>query len=163
MSHSECQDIFEILKPLTGSSALIVGIGNTFKGDDALGPLVCEELSGAKISADVIDAGVVPENYIQPIIKRAPKNLIIIDAVDFSAEPGTIKIFNTEQLNSIAISTHSVSPRLFIDMICSNIDTQVYFIGIQPDHTQLGSPVSEQVKNAITELSGIFIKIFPPV
>ena len=31
------------------------------------GPLVCEQFGRAKICAELIDAGTVPENYIQPI------------------------------------------------------------------------------------------------
>jgi len=104
----------------------------------------------------------VPENYIQPIIKKAPRNLLLVDAIDFGAEPGTIKVFETEQLNSLAISTHTLSPRLFIDIIRQSIELDVYCIGIQPAQTQLGQPVSEQVDEAIQRLCHVLMEIFPP-
>ena len=69
------------------SKVLILGIGNPLKADDAAGPLVCEKISG-RVKADVIDAGTVPENYIGSIIKKAPENILIIDAIDFDAKPG---------------------------------------------------------------------------
>ncbi len=156
------QQILEQLDKLRGSSTVIVGIGNTLKGDDAVGPLVCEQLEQAEISAYIIDAGTVPENYIQPIINKAPRNLLLIDAIDFNASPGTIKIFKSEQLNSIVISTHTLSPHLFIDMILQSIKPEVYCIGIQPAQTQLGQPVSSLVSQAIKLLCGILIEIFPP-
>ena len=78
------QHLFEKLNKLRGSSTVIVGIGNTLKGDDGAGPLICEQLN-AKVCAEVIDAGTVPENYIQKIIKKAPQNLLVIDAIDFGA------------------------------------------------------------------------------
>ena len=160
---SEIKDTeLEHLYKLRGTSTVIAGIGNILKGDDAVGPVVCEHLRGAKISADVIDTGTVPENYIQPIIKKAPRNLLLVDAIDFGAEPGTIKVFETEQLNSLAISTHTLSPRLFIDVIRQNIKLDVYIIGIQPVHTQLGQPVSEQCGSAIHRLSDFLIEVFPP-
>ena len=123
---------------------------------------MCEQLLRKEISATVIDTGTVPENYIYPIIKKAPRNLLLIDAIDFGAEPGTIKIFQTEQLNSLAISTHSLSPRMFIDIIRQSIELDVYCIGIQPAQTQLGSPVSEKVNQAIQKLCRNLMEIFPP-
>ncbi len=156
------QQLSEHLKKLSDSSTLIVGIGNVLKGDDGAGPLICEQLAKANISADLIDAGTVPENYIHKIIKMAPANLLVIDAIDFGSTPGTIQIFKPEQLNSLVISTHTLSPRLFVDMIRRDITLNVYFLGIQPAQVQLGQPVSEQVGRAIQHLCDILIEIFPP-
>lgn len=153
--------LLQLLNKLHDSVTVILGIGNVLKGDDGAGPLVCEQLESANISAELIDAGTVPENYIQPIIKKAPQNLLIIDAINFGAAPGTIKIFKTQQLNSFVLSTHTLSPRLFVDMICRNIKVDVYFIGIQPAQVQLNQPLSPQVSQAIQHLSGILTEIFP--
>jgi hydrogenase 3 maturation protease len=156
------QQHFEQLNKYRDSKTLIVGIGNTLKGDDGAGPLVCEQLGLKEVSAELIDAGTVPENYIQPIIKKGPQNLLVIDAIDFAAAPGTIRIFNLEQINSLAISTHTLSPRLFVDMVCRSIKPDVYFIGIQPAQTQLGQSVSGPVSQAIQQLSRILAEVFPP-
>ena len=153
---------YEQLNTLRGSATAIVGIGNILKGDDGAGPLVCEQLARAKVSAELIDAGTVPENYIQPIIKKAPQSLLIIDAIDFGASPGSIKIFKPEQLNSHVISTHTLSPRLFVEMICRSIKLAAYFVGIQPAQTQLGQSVSQPVSQAIQELAQTLVQIFPP-
>ncbi len=156
------EQLLQQLNKLRGSKTLIVGIGNTLKGDDGAGPLVCQQLRCAKVCAELIDAGTVPENYIQTIIKKAPQNLLIIDAVDFGASPGTVKVFKPEQLNSLVISTHTLSPHLFVDMVCQNIKVDVYFVGIQPAQTQLGQSVSPQVSQAVQRLSHILTGIFPP-
>jgi len=147
---------------LRSSSTVIVGIGNVLKGDDAAGPLVCEKLRQANVSAHVIDAGTVPENYIRTIIRKKPQNLLLIDAIDFGGESGEIRVFKPEQLSSLVISTHTLSPRIFIDMIRKSIELDVYCIGIQPAQTQLGTPVSEQVSKAIQQLCRILTEIFPP-
>jgi len=156
------EQLFEQLNKLRGSATVIVGIGNTLKGDDGAGPLVCQQLQHAKVCAELIDAGNVPENYIQLIIKKAPQNLLIIDAIDFGASPGTIGIFKPEQLNSSVFSTHVLSPRLFVDMVCQNIKVDVYFVGIQPAQTQLGQSISPQVSQAVRRLTDTLIEIFPP-
>lgn len=156
------QSLFEQLYKLRDSSTVILGIGNILKGDDRAGPLVCERLIEAKISAGLIDAGTVPENYIQRIIKKAPRTLLVIDAIDFGAEAGTIRVFEPQQLNSHVISTHTLSPRLFVDIIRRSIQVDVYFVGIQPAQTQLGQSVSADVSRAIEKLSDIIVDIFPP-
>jgi len=126
------KQLFEQLKKFRGSRTLIVGIGSILKGDDGAGPLVCEQLERGKVCVDLLEVGTVPENYIQPIIKKAPQNLLVIDAIDFGAPPGTIRIFEPDELQSQTISTHTLTPRIFVDMVCQNIKLDVYFVGIQP-------------------------------
>lgn len=152
--------LLQQLNKLHGSKTVIVGIGNTLKGDDAVGPLICRNLAG-KIAAELIDVGTVPENYIQPIVKKTPQNLIIIDAIDFGASPGAIDIFKPEQLSSFTFSTHTLSPRLFIDMIAQQIQVEVFVIGIQPAQTQMGQSMSVQVSEAAQQLSQTLAEVFP--
>ncbi|MFH1615620.1 MAG: hydrogenase 3 maturation endopeptidase HyCI [Planctomycetota bacterium] len=147
------------LNELRGSNSLIVVIGNTLKADDGVGPLVCRELEG-KVYTELIDAGTVPENYIQSVIQKKPRNLIIIDAVDFGASAGTIKIFRPDQLASVVHSTHSLSPHLFIEMIKKSIDVDVYFVGIQPAHVNFGQCPCAEVKEAAAWLIDAFCDIF---
>jgi hydrogenase 3 maturation protease len=157
------EQLSEQLNKLHGSKTVIVGIGNTLKGDDGVGSLVCQQLRHAKICAELIDAGTVPENYIQRIIKKTPQNLLIIDAVDFQATPGTIEIFKPEQLNSFVFSTHTLSPHLFAEMVTRNIKVDVCFVGIQPAHTRLGDSMSPQVCQAAQQLAQMLIDVFPPI
>jgi len=156
------EPLFEQLNHLRSSRTVILGIGNPLKGDDGVGPFVCQQLQHSKIGAEIIDAGTVPENYIQVIVKKAPAVLLVIDAVDFGAEAGAIEVFKPEQLSSYAISTHALSPRLFVDMLSQQIKVEVYFIGIQPAQTHLGQSVSPQVKKSVQRLSRILTDIFPP-
>ena len=155
------EQLFKRLNEFRGTRTVIVGIGNTLKGDDGAGPLVCQRLDG-KVCAGLIDAGCVPENYIQPIIKKAPQNLLVIDAVDFGASAGTINIFKPEQLKSLVSSTHTLSPHLFVDMIRSELNVNVHFVGIQPAQTQIGQSISPQVSRAVQWLIRTLGEIFPP-
>jgi len=154
------EQLFDQLNKLRTSMTLIVGIGNTLKADDGVGPLICQQLAG-KVSAELINAGTVPENYIQPIIRKTPQNLLVIDAIDFGGSAGEIRIFKPSQLNSIIISTHTLSPDLFVNMIRREIKVDVYFIGIQPAQTQLGQSVSPPVSQAAKRLINTLAEIFP--
>ncbi len=153
--------LLEKLDNLRGSKTIIVGVGSTLKGDDGAGPLLCQRLRG-KIRAELMDAGTAPENFISPIVKKKPDNLIIVDALDFAASPGTFDVFEPQKLSSLAISTHILSPRLFLDIIRQSIKVNVYIIGIQPQQTGLSQPVSRPVKKAIGRLAELLISVFGP-
>lgn len=153
--------LLEQLNKLRGSKAVILGVGNTLKGDDGAGPIVCERLTG-KVAAEVIDTGTAPENYVGPVVRKAPQNLIVIDAIDFGARPGTLSVFGLDQLDSFVFSTHTLSPRVFADLIRQQVDTDVLFVGIQPEHTQLGKPISVPVEKAVQQLVRILIAVFTP-
>jgi len=153
------KQLLEKLSNLRGSKTIIVGVGNTLKGDDGAGPLLCQQLQG-KIRAELIDVGTTPENFISPIVKKAPDNLIIVDAMDFAMSPGTFDIFKPQQLSSLAVSTHVLSPHLLLDIIRRSIKVDVYIIGVQPQQIGLGQPVSPLVKKAIDRLAELLISIF---
>ncbi|MGB8225533.1 MAG: hydrogenase maturation protease [Sedimentisphaerales bacterium] len=153
------REILEPVKNLNASKIVIFCIGNRLKGDDAAACFVCDLLKG-KIKAEVIDAGSVPENFIGPIIKRAPQNVIIIDAVDFSAPAGSVKLFSPQQAESFSISTHSVSLKLLCDCISSEINCRFFLIGIQPNRTDLNAPISDKVQDAASSLAAELIRIF---
>jgi len=140
------------LGKLNPAETVIVGIGNVLKGDDGAGPGVCSILKG-KIIAEVFDAGTSPENYIGRIVRMSPKKLLIIDAIDFGKLPGTIKVFKTQDLKQFTLSTHCLSLHLFVQAITSEIDTEVFFIGIQPAHLHLGRDLSKQVAGAVAALA----------
>jgi hydrogenase 3 maturation protease len=154
--------LLEQLEMLRGSRTLIIGIGSVIRGDDAAGPLICERLKSLKLGADIIDTGTVPENYIQPIIRKAPENLLIVDATDLDAPPGTVIVFPSDKLSSHAFSTHTLSPRFFVDMIKKEIDVEVYLLGIQPEHLELGQPPSDAVNKAVESICKCLADIFPP-
>ncbi len=140
------------LGKLNPAETVIVGIGNVLKGDDGAGPKVCSILKG-KIASEVIDAGTTPENYIGKIVRMVPKKLLIIDAIDFVKSPGTIKVFKTQDLKRFTLSTHCLSPHMFVQAITSEIDTEVFFIGIQPAHLHLGQDLSKKVADAVAALA----------
>ena len=153
-------EISVLLRKLCGSKVLIVGIGNVLKGDDAVGPLFCQRAAG-RLCVKVVDAGTVPENYIEYIKKCKCRNVLIVDAIDFEAPPGSVRIFTRDRIGFFAFSTHVLSPRLFADLIAADITGDLYFIGIQPAHTHFGQPVSAEVNHAIETVVAILSQLFP--
>jgi hydrogenase 3 maturation protease len=154
------RQLAECLRPLRGSRTVILGIGNTLKGDDAVGPLVCARLA-SHVSATVIDAGTVPENFLRPILDARPENLLIVDAIDFAGEPGQMRVLRADEMSAFAFSTHALSPHLFLDLLHQEIDVKVYAVGIQPSHTELGEPVAAPVRESTERLADVLIETFP--
>ena len=151
----------EPLKKLRGLKAddtLILGMGNRLKGDDAAGSIICDMLL-EKVACEVIDCETTPENYIGTISKAAPKNLIIIDAVNFSKDPGEFRIFDPSQIDAFSVSTHCPSPKLFLTIIYSVISLKVYIIGIQPKNLDFNTSLSEEVAQSIKGISDYLISI----
>lgn len=148
------------LAHLRGSRLVILGVGNVLKGDDAAGPLVCEKVID-RLSAKVIDAGTVPENYLGPILSYGPEHVLIVDAMDLSSPVGTIKVLPRSSVPELGSGTHTLSPRLIADSIGRGITGEITFLGIQPGHVGLGHPVSAEVGRAVEMASGVLLELFP--
>ena len=142
---------------------VILGIGNSLKGDDGVGPYIVSSLKSprktsfrdrqvARLNTQLIDAGTVPENYIQKIIDAKPDRIIIIDAVDFGGKPGEVKWFKEFNSANISISTHNMPPELFIDIITQQTGAEVNIIAIQPKELKFNTPLSEEVKESADKL-----------
>jgi hydrogenase 3 maturation protease len=151
--------IFAEFQKVSPNDILLVGMGNSLKADDGIGPAICSLLKET-IPDNVIDTGAVPENYIQVIIKKAPKVILFIDAIDFDAPGGTMRIFDSCQLSAGGITTHTLSPRLLSDMIAQSIPAKIYFIGIQPKSMMIGHPMSQEVDSAKKDLLNILKHLF---
>jgi hydrogenase 3 maturation protease len=155
------RQLMESLAPWRDARVVILGIGNTLKGDDAAGPLVCERLSG-KVPAKVIDAGAVPENYIGPILAAAPDALLIVDAVDFGGRPGQIRLCPLDEIHELTFSTHALSLHLSVDLIRRERPIEVCVIGVQADRMRFGDCLSPAVREATETLVDTLTRLWQP-
>jgi hydrogenase 3 maturation protease len=155
------RQLLESLAQWHDSKVVILGIGNTLRGDDAAGPLVCERLSG-RVPARVIDAGAVPENYIGPVLEASPDVLLIVDAVDFGGHPGQIRVCTPDEIQGFTFSTHALSLYLSIDMIRREKKVDVYVIGVQAGRTRLGDCLSPAMQETVEALADTLTQLFRP-
>jgi hydrogenase 3 maturation protease len=153
--------LVESLARWRAARVVILGIGNTLKGDDAAGPVLCARLSG-KVRARVIEAGAVPENYIGPVLAASPEVLLIVDAVDFGGRPGQIRLYRSDEIPQFTFSTHALSLHLSLDLIRRERNVEICVLGIQAGRTGLGDSLSPAVRRAVEALADILIQLFPP-
>jgi hydrogenase 3 maturation protease len=93
----------DLLGSLSGQRTIILGVGQRLRADDGLGPEICARIAG-QVHTEVIDAGPVPENFIGPILRSRPQNVILIDAVDLGLAPGSVMVLGPEDLSGCGIA-----------------------------------------------------------
>ena len=138
-------------------------IGNDMRGDDALGPLIAENLAELFIEQQelmVINAETVPENYTGLIRKEIPSHIIFIDAVEMKMNPGHIRLVQSDEIADYSISTHAMPLSFMIKYLKSFTDASMLLIGIQPKNMEMPNTISEEVKNSVEELTEIIRKNF---
>ncbi|RLE50204.1 MAG: hydrogenase maturation peptidase HycI [Candidatus Methanomethylicota archaeon] len=136
---------------------VIMGIGNELRRDDALGVIIARELKrklkGIK-NVLVIDCGEVPENFLGVIERFKPTHVIIIDAIEIGAEPGTLGIISGDQvMHYPTISTHRISPHILISYIEEIVGAKTIIIGIQPENIDFGEGLTERVMLSVKEIT----------
>lgn len=137
----------------------IIGIGNIMRGDDGCGPKLIENLKKKEIKAHLFDCGTVPENYIFPILSTSCDTVILVDAADFGAKPGSIKVIALEEISGAGLSTHNSSIRLFTDLLMTGKDNlNIFAVSIQPKSVAFGEQMGEDVRTSVDNLSDIFTK-----
>ena len=126
---------------------IVMCIGNRDGGDDAVGPYIADKLKDTNIN--VIDCGVIPENYTYNVRRSNPDLVLIVDAVDMNLNPGEIRIIPKEKIGVMHISTHGIPVSVLIGYLEKSIDN-VIFIGIQP--AKMFGKMSEIVKLSADKL-----------
>ena len=155
--------LLELKKRLRGK-VVIVGIGNTLRGDDGAGPELIKQLKNSKLSTlssklSLIDVGEVPENYLGKIAEHKPDTIILVDAVDFGSPPGSVRIIEQDTLKGESFSTHNASIKLTMKYLRTKTKSLVFLLGIQPmKNLQIGSGLSEPVKQAIRRIEEFLIR-----
>ena len=153
--------MLKLLKSRLKGKVLILGVGNSFRGDDGAGPYSIEQLNG-KIDTDLLDCGEVPENFFGKIAELHPNTILIIETVHLGASPGAVAIIEPDDLDcSISGYTHHASLRLFINYLKSEIGAEVFVLGIQPEKTEFSMEINSEVKKTLSILKDVFINLYP--
>ena len=150
MRRSEDEFCGQVKRLLVGRVCLL-GVGNRYRRDDGAGSLVAEKLDG-RTGALVIDAGAVPENYLEKVTRSRPDTVLILDAVDFGGAPGTLSILDPECLSSSGLSTHGLSLQIAAQFLKARTQAKLALLAIQPADIGLGTQLSEEVSRAVERL-----------
>ena len=134
--------------------ALVVGIGNTDRGDDGAGPTVCRlllELGNAAAADVIVDAG-DPARLFE---KFSGRSLVILcDAVNSGAPVGAVHEFAAHARELPAdlhsVSTHGLHPGQLVELAraLGVLPPRIFVFGIEAGDFSLGAPLSAPVAQA---------------
>ena len=141
---------------------LVAGVGNVLRGDDGFGPAVTQLLGGLPDGAVVIETGIGGIALLQEIMLGCT-GLILIDAVDRGAPPGTVFLIEPEVEKAAHIpDVHLANPARVLSMaktMCV-LPERVVIIGCQPAdtvelHQGLSPPVQRALPSAVRKIEEI--------
>jgi hydrogenase 3 maturation protease len=144
----------------------VIGIGNELNGDDAAGVLVVRlvtEYLVARgldergpghfpaqpgISSDLllIEGATAPENFTGRLRQFKPELVVMVDAAEMSAPPGTIQWIDWHQAGGMSASTHTLPPSVLSRFLVEEFGCQVVLLGIQPAHLDFDRPMSDAAR-----------------
>jgi hydrogenase 3 maturation protease len=134
-------------------------VGNRLKRDDGVGPAICDLVQG-RVLATVMDVGTAPENYLGPISRLAPAALLIMDAADSGAAPGTLSILPQDALGWPGCSTHAPSMKLLLSVLDRARQPWVHLLGIQPGELTLGEGLSPPVRRSADVVAEVLRELY---
>lgn len=151
-----------VFKEIFKGKVVIVGIGNTMRGDDGFGPALVERLKG-KLKAVCIDSGSAPENYTGKIVKENPDTILLVDALHLGRAPGEYELLKKEEILNSGFSTHDISPKLFIEYLEDQTHADIYMLGVQPKDISFGQEMSSEVKKTVKEIADVIAQRSNPL
>lgn len=147
-NHQESTDKYRIA---------VLGIGNELNGDDAVGVIVANRLIRSILEdsqANTIDehliipVGQMPENYTGKLRTFHPNLVILVDAAQMNAAPGTVECLKWQDTIGMSASTHSIPVSLLSRYLSFELGCDVCLIGIQPGSNEFGEGLSLHVAQA---------------
>ncbi|MCP1714372.1 coenzyme F420 hydrogenase subunit delta [Methanocalculus alkaliphilus] len=142
---------------------VIAGCGNMLFGDDGFGPEVVERLKAYELPDNVkaVDVGLGGPHFCFTMLDNGvTKKLIIIDIVDFGAEPGTLTKLRAEDLPPGSYrDAHSWDLTEPLTRLKDTIDIMV--IGCQPKNVPSADfelSISKEVEEAIPRTIQVVLK-----
>jgi len=142
--------------PTTGRHTLVIGVGNTLRGDDGVGVRIADELSAGPLPKDVtvLDGGTGGLDLLLHF--EGAERVILIDAAQMGREPGQVRVFGGERLGQASdvrfASTHGFGVAEVLALGRSlGVQPDVTVVGIQPESVVLRDGLSETLAARMPE------------
>jgi hydrogenase maturation protease len=134
------------------SRLLVAGVGNVLRRDDGFGPAVVARLGELPAGVDVIETGIGGIALLQELMAGCD-GLVIVDAVNRGAEPGTVAVIEPEvHVAEHVPDVHLANPQRVLEMAkaLGVLPERVLIVGCQPaDVDELDDRLSPQVERAV--------------
>lgn len=168
-------DLALALHARLGRSVVVMGIGNPDRADDGAGLLVARLIADAapETAPDVapeaaprdalpggrrvtvLMAEEVPESWVGPASAARPDTVLMVDAADLGAAPGSAALLEPEDLREGAAFTHRTPLALLSTFLRRETGADVFLLAIQPRSVEWGGPMSREVEESARHLGDI--------
>lgn len=136
---------------------LVLGLGNTLLGDEGAGVYAVralQERHEGLADVEFLDGGTLSFTLAGSI--EDAENLIVIDATQLKAQPGTVRVFEGEDMDRFLgsnrkSSVHEVSlmDLMAIASLAESLPARRALIGIQPEYLDWSDAPTDAVARAI--------------
>ena len=124
---------------------LVAGVGNVLRGDDGFGPAVAGRLGHLPAGVDVIETGIGGIALLQELMAGCD-GLVLIDAVDRGAAPGTVFVLEPEVPEGEHVpDVHLANP--------DRVLTMAKTMGVLPDRVRIVGCQPAEVDELLEDLS----------
>ena len=143
---------------MSSNKTLILGIGNTLLSDEGAGIHMLDYMQRHypdPANVKYLDGGTLSFTLVTWF--ESTDNLIVIDAAELKAAPGTVEVFRGEEMDRFAgrtkRSVHEVSlgDMLAIAHLTDELPANRALVAIQPEEIDWGHCLSNPVKRALPE------------
>ena len=133
-------------------NTVIIGIGNMYRGDDAIGLIIADELqrAGVAVIKGNGDATELMESW------EGYDKAILIDACPYMEQTGKIHRINANEddnilIDSIRTSSHNfgISEAIEFSKLLRSLPDEVIIYAVEGENFSQGDEVSDKVKAAI--------------
>ncbi len=142
---------------------LVLGIGNVLLTDEGIGVRALNELERRYTfpeNVELLDGGTAGIELLRHIRNR--DYLIIIDAMKFNQEPGTVS--RVEGLDVPAAFRTRISPHqlglsdlLAAAMLTDELPPNLVLFGVEPENLDIGLDLTDTVEASVEKLTGAII------
>jgi hydrogenase maturation protease len=133
---------------------VVIGVGNAFRGDDAVGLAVAERLRGrVPAGVEVVPCELEPSRLIEAWEGAA--SALVVDAVDSGAEPGTLTRFDASAdavpARAFRSSTHAfgVVEAIELARALGRLPRRVVIYGVEGGEFAAGAGLTPPVDAAV--------------
>lgn len=149
--------------PDVPGNTLILGLGNTLLGDEGVGVKTVGYLQNSRPvlqTVEMLDGGTLSFILAGPI--ENADNLIVIDAAQLNSAPGTVHLFEGQEMDQFVMrnkhnSVHevSLSDLLVIAHLSGQLPQRRALIGIQPERIDWSDTLSYSVAQSVPVASDL--------
>ncbi len=131
---------------------LVAAVGNVLRRDDGFGPAVASRLGDLPEGAELVETGIGGVALLQELL-AGWEGLVLIDAVDRGAKPGTVFLIEPEVGEAEHVAdVHLANPERVLTMAkaLGCLPLRLMIVGCQPaDVDELDERLSPEVERAV--------------